>query len=82
MRDRLECIDETYQNNKKQTFANRESIPFNRNDIGWLIQEVEKLRMHERSLEKAIEEIVLTIKRFDEELAYDCEKIVHYWAQS
>jgi len=45
-------------------------------------QRIERLEMHERNQEKAIEEIVLTVKRFDEELAYDCEKIVDYWAQS
>lgn len=52
-------------------------------DIEWLIkqtqqgkEEIEELQMHERNLEKAIDKIISTVEKFDEELAYDCRVIV------
>lgn len=36
----------------------------------------ERLKLHERRLEKAIDEIIKLVKNHDEELAYDCEKII------
>lgn len=45
-------------------------------------QRIEELEVHERNLESAIKEITETVKKFNEELAYDCIRIVNKWSQS
>jgi hypothetical protein len=42
----------------------------------------EKLEMHERNLEGALREIIRLVSEHDQELSYDCVKIIDKWSQS
>jgi hypothetical protein len=42
----------------------------------------EKLKMHERNLEGALREIIRLVSEHDQELSYDCVKIIDKWSQS
>lgn len=42
----------------------------------------DKLEMHERNLEGALREIIRLVSEHNEELSYDCVKIIDKWSQS
>lgn len=47
-----------------------------------LLGKYERLQLHERRLEKAIDEIIKLVKTHNEELAYDCERIINKLSES
>ena len=48
MSERLEEIKEIFGVHKMQTFADRKTIPFNLDDIEWLIEQVERVQELEK----------------------------------
>ena|SRR5690625_4284212 len=43
-KERLEVIKEVYDIQVMQTFSDRETVPFNLNDIRWLIEQAERVQ--------------------------------------
>ncbi len=45
-----------------------------------LFELVEELEIHERNLESALKEVIELVRKHNEELAYDCSRIVDKWS--
>ncbi|WP_243299125.1 hypothetical protein [Bacillus litorisediminis] len=48
--ERLEVIKEIFGIQQMQTFSDRKNIVFNLDDLGWLIEQAEKVERYEKAL--------------------------------
>ena len=61
-KERLEVIKEVYDIQAMQTFSDRETVPFNLNDIRWLVEQSERVQELEEELQELKKKLLTLTK--------------------